>query len=183
MGIWDDIFWKVTRKFLIQNSPKIPFHAQKINLLRFWPNFFHVIIAFHEFQIPLKFLWYLFSFSSYGVKIGLQIFRIVNIFKFLIFNFHSAKRAPPLEFECVWIFLCLAPFKRYFFSKFNFLTVRTTFSSFFGAKFDYCTKTGVEWAVSKINYCSSAFFPRKLMQQTSLLRRFEWNWMFINSVA
>ena len=92
---------KGDKKVFDSKQPKNTLSRPKNKLAPILTKFYHVIIAFHEFQIPLKFLQYLFSFSSYGVKIGLQIFRIVNIFKFLIFNFHSAKRAPPLEFECV----------------------------------------------------------------------------------
>ena len=70
---------------------------------------------------PLKFLWYLFSFASYREKIGLHIFfNSAHFFIFLFFYFNSAKSAHSLEFECVWLFLYLAPFKWYLKNKIPF---------------------------------------------------------------
>ena len=53
-----------------------PFQAQRnIKVLRFLPKFYHVIISFHRFQNHWKLCnMYLFSFLSFGEKIGLHIF-------------------------------------------------------------------------------------------------------------
>ena len=97
------VFILINYNFSINNQLNWfePFHYRKKNLLRFSPDFYHNMNAFHGFQIRKTFCDIFCCCQDIGeILVYRFIFNSVH-FVFTFFNFDMAKSVYPLEFESV----------------------------------------------------------------------------------